>query len=106
MRRYSLGPRPKFHPVMSGLICAFLAQRSNKTGSEALKDSRGPIGTSRRHRPPSSAPRSPNALSQRFISRREAVSALMTVSSDAPLAVFGFLTDFDLAGGEFIGIGA
>jgi hypothetical protein len=39
------------------------------------------------------------------LSLAKAVSALMTTSV-APLAVFGFLTDFDLAGGEFIGIGA
>ena len=87
-----------------GLICAFLAQRSNKTEREALQDFASPIGTSRRHRPPSSAPRSRMPY-RSGLSLAEAVSALMT-TSDAPLAVFGFLTDFDLAGGEFIGIGA
>ena len=104
MRRYSLGPSPSF--IQSSRVdLRLFGSAKQQNGGEALaarqsdRHPRDAIGLHRRHL------RSRNALSQYGAFPAEAVSALMT-TSDAPLAVFGFLTDFDLAGGEFIGIGA
>ena len=49
---------------------------------------------------------SSNASSQRFISRRGGLGFDDDACRTPRCCVFGFLTDFDLAGDEFIGIGA